>query len=97
MPTVKSWLHNGHAALMVADNMAHKDDRPSEKLRSLTEENVLMQLVHLMTHPSVAGAMARSELTTSGWVYDIGTGVVRIAEGGQREFVPVTVAGGAEG
>jgi carbonic anhydrase len=41
--------------------------------------------------------MARGELTTSGWVYDIGTGVVRIAEGGQREFVPVTVAGGAEG
>jgi len=97
MPTVKSWLHNGHAALMVADNMAHKDDRPSEKLRSLTEENVLMQLVHLMTHPSVAGAMARGELTTSGWVYDIGTGVVRIAEGGQREFVPVTATGGAEG
>jgi carbonic anhydrase len=56
-----------------------------------------MQLVHLMTHPSVAGAMARGELTTSGWVYDIGTGVVRIAEGGQREFVPVTAAGGAEG
>jgi carbonic anhydrase len=97
LPMVKSWLQNGHAALMVADSMAHKDDPPTEKLRGLTEENVLMQLVHLMTHPSVAGAMARGELTTSGWVYDIGTGVVRIAEGGQREFVPVTAAGGVEG
>ena len=97
MPTVKSWLHNGHAALMVADSLTQKDDRPSEKLLRLTEENVLMQLVHLMTHPSVAGAMARGELTTSGWVYDIGTGGVRIAERGRREFVPVTAAGGAEG
>jgi carbonic anhydrase len=97
LPMVKSWLHNGHAALMVADSLAHKDDRSSEKLLRLTEENVLMQLVHLMTHPSVAGAMARGGLTTSGWMYDIGTGVVRIAEGGQREFVPVATAGGAEG
>jgi carbonic anhydrase len=97
LPTVKSWLHNGHAALMVADSLAHRDDRPSERLRRLTEENVLMQLAHLKTHPSVAGAMARGELTISGWVYDIGTGVVRIAEGGQREFVPVSADGGAEG
>lgn len=97
LPMVKSWLHNGHAALMVADSLAHRDDRPSERLRRLTEENVLMQLAHLKTHPSVAGAMARGELTISGWVYDIGTGVVRIAEGGQREFVPVSADGGAEG
>ena len=97
LPMVKSWLHNGHAALMVADSLAHKDDRPSEKLLRLTEENVLMQLVHLKTHPSVAGAMARGELTISGWVYDIGTGVVRIAEEGHREFMPVTTAAGAEG
>jgi carbonic anhydrase len=96
MPMVKSWLHNGHAALMVADSLAHRDDRPSERLRRLTEENVLMQLAHLKTHPSVAGAMARGELTISGWVYDIGTGVVRIAEGGRREFVPVSADGGAE-
>jgi len=97
LPMVKNWLHNGHAALMVADSLAHKDDRPSEKLLRLTEENVLMQLVHLKTHPSVAGAMARGELTISGWVYDIGTGIVRIAEEGHREFTPVTTAAGAEG
>ncbi len=96
MPTVKRWLQNGHAALMVADSMAHKGDHPSDKLLGLTQENVLMQLVHLMTHPSVAGAMARGELTTSGWVYDIGTGVVSIAEDGQRKFVPVTAAGRTE-
>jgi len=90
LPTVRYWLHHGQAALMVAESLVNDDHHSSEKLRRLTEENVLMQLVHLKTHPSVAGAIARGHLTMSAWVYDIGTGVVRIAEDGQREFVPVT-------
>ena len=90
MPTVTSWLTNGKAALTVAQSMDHKDDRPSERLRRLTEENVLMQLTHLKTHPSVAGALARNEITVSGWVYSIGSGEVRIAEDGDRAFRSVT-------
>jgi carbonic anhydrase len=89
MPTVKSWLTNGQAALRIASSLWTTDDRPSEKLKRLTEENVLMQMAHLKTHPSVAGALARNELTISGWVYEIGTGEVRIVEDGQRAFVPV--------
>jgi carbonic anhydrase len=95
LPTVRYWLHHGQAALMVAETMMHKDDSEIERLNRLTEENVLMQLVHLETHPSVAGAMARGKLTMSGWVYDIGSGVVRIAEDRHREFVEVTAAAGA--
>jgi carbonic anhydrase len=97
MPTVRSWLHHGQAALMVASSLAQKEDDPADKLRRLTEENVLMQLVHLKTHPSVAGALARGELTVSGWVYDIASGVVRIAEGDHREFIPVTATAGIDG
>jgi carbonic anhydrase len=93
LPSVRYWLHHGQAALMVANSLAHKDEPQLEKLKRLTEENVLMQLVHLKTHPSVSGAMARGELTISGWVYDIGSGVVRIVEEGQREFAPVTTVG----
>ncbi len=62
-------------------------------MRRLTEENVLLQMQHLRTHPSVAGAMAREELTISGWVYDIGKGEVRISEDGGRVFRPVTTEG----
>jgi len=89
MPTVKSWLTNGHAALTVADSLSHPDDRPSDRLHRLTEENVMMQLAHLQTHPSVAGALARKQVTISGWIFEIGTGEVRIAEEGSRNFVPV--------
>jgi carbonic anhydrase len=93
LPTVKSWLTNAQAALSVATSLASKDDKPSDLLRQLTEENVLLQLQHLRTHPSVAGAMAREDLTISGWVYDIGKGEVRISEDGGRVFEPVTIGG----
>ena len=75
MPAVAGWLANGKASLAVAESMGEKDAPPTRRLDRLTEENVLMQLTHLKTHPSVAGALASGELTTSGWVYDIGSGV----------------------
>ncbi len=95
MPTVTSWLTNGHAALRVADSLANNAnnaenaENAEDHIRRLTEENVLMQMAHLRTHPSVAGALARSELTLSGWVYEISTGHVRIVEDGQRTFTEV--------
>jgi carbonic anhydrase len=93
MPTVKSWLKNAHAALSVANSLAEPDEKASTLMRRLTEENVLLQMQHLRTHPSVAGAMAREELTISGWVYDIGKGEVRISADGGRVFVPVVIEG----
>jgi carbonic anhydrase len=95
MPTVQRWLRNADAALSVANSLAEHDEKPSKLMRRLTEENVLLQLQHLRTHPSVAGAMARKELTVSGWVYDIGSGEVRISADGGRVFEPVTVGSGA--
>jgi carbonic anhydrase len=89
MPTVRSWLKNAHAALSVANSLASDGETPGELMRRLTEENVLLQMQHLRTHPSVAGAVAREELTISGWVYDIGKGEVRISEDGGRVFRPV--------
>jgi carbonic anhydrase len=93
MATVRRWMRNAEAALSVADSLSDKDDKPSERLARLTEENVLLQVQHLRTHPSVAGAVAREELTLSGWVYDIGTGHVRISENGGRVFHPVETTG----
>jgi carbonic anhydrase len=94
LSSVKNWMRNAEAALSVTDSLSEKDEKPSERLRRLTEENVLLQLQHLRTHPSVAGVMAREELTLSGWVYDIGTGQVRISENGERAFRPVAAQAG---
>jgi len=48
------------------------------------------------THPSVAGAIARGELTISGWYYDIAKGRVSICDGDLGVFEAVTVEGEAE-
>jgi carbonic anhydrase len=88
MPTVKSWLRNADAAKRVASTVA--DGAPA--LQTMTEQNVLSQLQHLRTHPSVAGAMARGALTISGWVYDIASGDVRIYDEAANRFVGVREA-----
>jgi carbonic anhydrase len=93
MPTVRKWLRNAQAALSVADSFSEPNEAPGERLKRLTRENVLLQLQHLRTHPSVAGAMARGQLTISGWIYDIATGEVSISENGDRTFHPVLVEG----
>ena len=89
MPTVQNWLTNAHTALSVATALAEPGEDESVLRRRLTEQNVLLQMQHLRTHPSVAGAMAREKLTISGWVYDIGSGEVRICEEDKRLFEPV--------
>lgn len=89
MPTVTSWLTNARAALSVTETLHNKSEWRKDMLSLLTEQNVLLQLQHLKTHPSVAGAMATGELTVSGWIYDIGHGRVSIAEDGQRAFTPL--------
>jgi carbonic anhydrase len=89
LPVVKSWLRNGEAAFSIVRDRNTASDEHSA-LEELIEENVLLQLHHLRTHPSVAGRMAQGSLALSGWVYDISNGIVRIYDEGQRKFLPVT-------
>jgi carbonic anhydrase len=76
MPTVRSWLRNAEAALSVAQALHSAEE--SVGLNALIEQNVLLQMNHLRTHPSIAGRLALGKLGISGWVYDIARGAVRI-------------------
>jgi carbonic anhydrase len=89
MPTVKAWLRNAAAALSVVEarNPAPITD---DSLEDLTEANVLLQMNHLRTHPSVAGKVAQGTLTIHGWVYEIGTGTIRIYDDSANRFVLVS-------
>ncbi len=93
MPTVKSWLHNAHAALSVAETMHDQSAHQTEHalIDILTEQNVLLQMQHLKTHPSVAGAIAKRHVAISSWIYNIGTGEVRVAQDGQQSFKPIGI------
>ena len=93
MPSVRNWLKNAQTALAVA-NTLHDNDIESHSERPLidvlTEQNVLLQIQHLKTHPSVATAITLGNLTISGWIYDLSTGNVRIAENNDLTFTTLS-------
>jgi carbonic anhydrase len=90
MPTVKSWLRNAEAALSVVQARSSVE-RATLLLDDLIEENVLLQISHLRTHPSVAARIAAGKMILSGWVYDIARGTVHLYDEGKSRFVPVEV------
>lgn len=86
MPTVRRWLRSAEAALSIV--RAFEDDLPGDNLaQKLTEQNVLLQINHLKTHPSVAGRVARRSLAVYGWIYDIASGRVRMYDEAETRFV----------
>ena len=60
-----------------------------DKMNLLIEQNVLLQLQHLRTHPSVAAAIALGEVELHGWVYNIKSGGVTAYDESENEFVLV--------
>ncbi|HEV2578654.1 MAG TPA: carbonic anhydrase [Acidobacteriaceae bacterium] len=92
MPSVRNWLKNAQTALAVSNTLhEHEIEDHAERplIDILTEQNVLLQIQHLRTHPSVATALTLGNLTISGWIYDVTTGNVRIAENNALTFTPV--------
>jgi len=88
MPTVKAWLrHSEVAKIVVQDNCNCANEL--ESMQVLTEENVIAQLQHLRTHPSVASRLASGQLFIHGWVYNIETSEIKAYDAEQDRFVPL--------
>lgn len=88
MPTVKAWLRHAEVAkTMVQENCACANE--SESMHILTEENVIAQLQHLRTHPSVASRIANGQLFIHGWVYNIETSQIKAYDAEQGCFLPL--------
>ncbi len=66
---------------MVHDNCDCASE--GESMKVLTEENVIAQLQHLRTHPSVASRMANGQLFIHGWIYNIETSEIRAYDADQ--------------
>jgi len=76
MPAVREILKHAEATRRIIDeNYEHLQD-PAAKLTATVQENVLVQLENLRTHPSVAAAMARGALNLHAWVYKMQTAEV---------------------
>jgi carbonic anhydrase len=88
MPNVAAWLRHAHAAHSVVCN-AYPDLDEKAHVHALSLENVVAQINHLRTHPSVAAAIARGDLTLHGWFFDIETGSILVYDGNTSHFVPM--------
>lgn len=85
---VSEWLGYAKAAVDIVHAIGEGRSE-DEKMLMLLEQNVVLQLQHLKTHPTVAVALARGTLQLHGWVYDIKTGDVWAYEESQNSFQPV--------
>ena len=88
LPHVKEWLGYSKAAVDVVNEIA-PDASEEQKMKMLLEQNVILQLQHLRTHPSVAARLAKGDLVLHGWVYDIKTGGVNAFDDTSARFIPV--------
>jgi len=88
MPNVIAWLRHSHAASKVVDE-CYPEFEGEERVRALALENVVAQIHHLRTHPSVASGIARGEIALHGWFVDITAGVVLALDGQSGRFSQV--------
>ncbi len=88
LPHVREWLGYSQGAVDITEALG-ADLEPQAKMRMLLEQNVILQLQHLKTHPTVAVAMAQKAVKLHGWVYDIKTGEVCAYDDETETWVPV--------
>lgn len=88
LPHVRDWLGYMRAAVEITEVLGQSMDGAS-RMMLLLQQNVLLQLAHLRTHPSVAVAIAKGELQLHGWVYNIGTGEVLALNEAKARFESV--------
>ena len=90
MPVVAQWLKYADVPRQIVVNEGVTDHKA--RVDRLIRLNVLSQIEHLKTHPSVAVRLARGELKLHGWVYDIEHGSVEAYDQASGTFKPLESA-----
>ena len=89
LPAVRKWFYHAEATRRIMKERAGQV-APEALERMAVEQNVLVQIDNLRTHPCVAAGLARGELELFAWVYKIETGDVFAYDPGQRGYVSLT-------
>jgi carbonic anhydrase len=76
LPAVRQWLTHAESTARIVNESYQHITEAAARLTATVEENILVQLENLRTHPSVAVALARDELKLHGWIYRFETGQV---------------------
>jgi carbonic anhydrase len=93
LPSVISWLSHAEATRrIISENYDHLKLTDEQRLSVAIQENVLVQLENLKTHPAVAARLARGELNLHGWTYKIETGEVFSYDSNMGQFAAIKEA-----
>src|SRR5262245_44531800 len=68
LKSVLNWFAHAEATRYILSER-HQNLTGDELLNAAVEENILVQLNHLTTHPAVAAGLARGDLRLFGWRY----------------------------
>jgi carbonic anhydrase len=88
LPAVKSWFAHAEATRRIV-RQKYADLSPEEQAVAATEENVLVQMNNLSTHPYVAARLSTGDVNVYGWYYDIATGSIKQFDQREGEFLPL--------
>lgn len=88
MPALAAWLAHAEATRRIIRESYGHLHGPA-LLTATVEENVLVQIENLRTHPVVASRLAKGTLNIHGWVYKIETGQVFAYDPAEGQFVPL--------
>lgn len=89
LPAVSSWFSHAEATRRIAMKCPEGLTELGRET-FVVEQNVLVQLQNLRTHPSVMAGVASGELKLYGWFYRIETGEVLGYSPEAGEFIPLT-------
>jgi len=88
LPAVRGWLEHASATRrIIRERYGHLSG--DALLMATIEENVLVQIESLMTHPAVSSALKAGMLNVHGWVYKIETGEVYDFDPQRHQFSPL--------
>ena len=90
LSAVKNWLKHAEATQrIIRENYNHITDEKA-LVTAAVEENVLVQLENLRTHPSVAAALSRRDISLHGWVYKFESGEVFSYQPDEGQFLALS-------
>lgn len=89
LPAMRNWLKNAETTRrIIFDHYKHLEG--DDLVMATIEENVLMQLENLKTHPSVASKLSKNQIRLHAWVYKFETGQIFKYDTSEGQYVGLT-------
>lgn len=86
--SVDNWLQHASATRLIIEER-YKDVTGDDLEIAAAEENVMMQIQNLQTHPAVALRLAQGRMQLHSWMYHFESGKITAYDPEERAFVPL--------